>query len=121
MFSAWRNIGQQKEQDAKRWLKQQQIKVINENFRCKGGEIDLISLSNSDTLLFIEVKYRKSAQHGYAAELVDHGKQQRIIHCAQHFLLKYPQYQHHAMRFDIITLEGKQQTPTWLQDAFQAF
>jgi len=86
------SIGHQKEQQAKHWLTQQGIKIIAENFRCKGGEIDLIGLNTQNQLIFFEVKYRKQTNYGNPAETVTHQKQQRIILCAQNFLLKNPQY-----------------------------
>ena len=115
------SIGHQKEQQAKYWLAQQGIKIIAENFRCKGGEIDLIGLDTQNQLIFFEVKYRKQTNYGNPAETVTHQKQQRIILCAQNFLLKNPQYQDLAMQFDVITFTAKQQTPEWIQNAFEAF
>lgn len=112
------NIGRAKEQQAKRWIKQQGISITHENFRCKGGEIDLIGLQNLQ-LIFFEVKYRKSDNYGHPAEMVNIQKQQHIIHCAQQFLLKNPKYQNYAMRFDVITFTADQTEPDWIQDAFQ--
>lgn len=111
-------IGQQKEQQAKTWLTKQNIKIIEHNFRCKGGEIDLIGIQEQ-LLIFFEVKYRKTTHFGHPAEMVNVQKQQHIIHCAQHFLLKNSQYQDYAMRFDVITFTADQPIPDWIQDAFQ--
>lgn len=114
--------GQQKEQQAQAWLKQQQIEIIAQNFHCKGGEIDLIGLSTVDskepTLIFFEVKYRKNSDYGHPSEFVTPVKQQRIILCAQNFLLKHPEYTDYAMRFDVIGFAGEQKSPDWIQDAF---
>ena len=114
-------MSHQKEQQAKHWLTQQGINIIAENFRCKGGEIDLIGLNTQSQLIFFEVKYRKQTNYGNPAETVNHQKQQRIIKCAQNYLLKHPQYQDSAMQFDVITFTAKQQTPEWIQNAFEAF
>lgn len=111
-------LGQQKEQQAKTWLTTQKIDIIRQNFRCKGGEIDLIGLQDN-WLIFFEVKYRKSTNYGHPAEMVNSQKQQRIIQCAQQFLLKNSQYQNCAMRFDVITFTANQSEPEWIQDAFQ--
>lgn len=114
--------GQIKEQQAQRWLETQQIQIIAQNYHCRGGEIDLIGLTasqNSETcLIFFEVKYRKNSHYGHPAEFVTPQKQQRILHCAEHFLLKHPKFAHHAMRFDVITFEGDQTTPEWIKNAF---
>lgn len=116
-FSNWSSIGQQKEQQAKLWLQRKHIQIIADNFRCKGGEIDLIGLSN-DELIFFEVKYRKQNNYGHPAEFVTASKQQKLIHAAQTYLLKHPQYQNHAMRFDVITFEGEDTEPNWIENAF---
>lgn len=118
------SIGQQKEQQAKRWLQKQHIEIIAENFRCKGGEIDLIGIEQTSTqklLIFFEVKYRKSTEYGHPAETVTAKKQRHIIHCTQNYLLKHPQYQNHGIRFDVITFTAEQTEPEWIQDAFQAY
>jgi len=112
------------------WLKQQGLTLIAQNFHCKGGEIDLIGLTApqpisrfnpkpQSILLFIEVKYSQSDQYGEPFERVDRQKQQRLIRCAQYFLKTHPQYQTYPMRFDVISQIGEE-SPLWLQDAFQA-
>nr|Q31EY6.1 RecName: Full=UPF0102 protein Tcr_1695 [Hydrogenovibrio crunogenus XCL-2] len=111
-------IGQQKEQQAAVWLKTQAITIVAQNFRCKGGEIDLIGLDTDDTLIFFEVKYRQSSTFGTASESVTPQKQQRLIQCAQNFLQKHPNYQACNMRFDVLFFEDNQTQPEWLQDAF---
>jgi len=126
------NKGQEKEQQACDWLKQQGFTVLQQNYHCRGGEIDIIALSPSPTslpftkikpnqeptLVFFEVKYRKNSQHGHPAEFVTPQKQHKIQLCAQHFLLKHAQFDDLPMRFDVITFEGAQTTPDWIQDAF---
>lgn len=63
--------------------------ILAAGFRCRHGEIDLIA-SNSKFLAFIEVKLRKSANYGSAAEAVDRRKQARIRATAQTYLARYP-------------------------------
>lgn len=113
-------IGQQKEQQAKQWLKKQGFKIIAENYHCKGGEIDLIGLKD-ENLTFFEVKFRQSSNYGHPAEMVTYQKQQHIVHCAQTFLLKHPKHQERAMQFDVLTFSADQTEPDWIQNAFQAF
>jgi len=115
------SVGHQKEQQAKSWLTEQGVNIIAENFRCKGGEIDLIGLDSTGLLTFFEVKYRKQTAFGHPAETVTSQKQQRIILCAQNYLLKHPNYQEFSMRFDVITFTANDQTPEWIQNAFDAF
>ncbi len=116
------NKGKQKEQQACHWLQAQGYQILEQNYHCKGGEIDLIALSSSQpshaTLLFIEVKYRKNNHFGHPREFVTPKKQHRIIQCAQLFLLKNPKLAHLPMRFDVMTFEGEQSTPQWIKNAF---
>ena len=112
--------GKQKEQHAKKWLQQQGFKIVAENYNCKGGEIDLIG-ERHQGLTFFEVKYRKSSDYGHPAEMVNLKKQPHIVHCAQLFLQKHPQYQDYGLQFDVITFTGSQQTPHWIENAFEAF
>jgi putative endonuclease len=119
VFSNLLSVGHQKEQQAKKWLIQQGINIIAENFHCKGGEIDLIGLDATGLLIFFEVKYRKQTAFGHPAETVTSQKQKRIIHCAQNYLAKNPNYQDLAMQFDVITFTAKDKTPQWIQNAFE--
>jgi len=116
-------IGKQKEQQAKKWLNTQNVHIIAENYRCKGGEIDLIGVRQGQQkqLIFFEVKYRKSNHYGHPSEMVNHTKQTHIIHCAQHYLLTHPQYQDYPMQFDVITFTANQSHPDWIENAFQAW
>ncbi|QCU90654.1 YraN family protein [Thiomicrorhabdus sediminis] len=117
-----RDIGQQKEAQAKQWLSQQGLKIIAENYHCKGGEIDLIAIESNgsfeDTLVFIEVKYRKQNDFGHPSEFVNANKQRHLIHCAQCYLQQHPQYGHYAMRFDVIGYLADAEQPEWIQNAF---
>lgn len=120
-----RKIGSQKESDAKAWLEAQALKVIAENFQCKGGEIDLIALQSEkspagkkiERVVFIEVKFRTSAEFGHPTEFVDVGKQQRIHKCAQMFLMRHPEFQDSPLRFDVIAMMANE-SPQWIQNAF---
>lgn len=65
--------------------------IIDTNFRCKGGEIDLIAFKKRE-VFFIEVKSRTSASYGDPLEAVHLYKQQRISRAAQVFLNQNPDY-----------------------------
>ncbi|MCF6298986.1 MAG: YraN family protein [Thiomicrorhabdus sp.] len=123
--STAKNSGQQKEQQACDWLQSQGLHILEQNYLCKGGEIDIIALSSNTkpnpTLIFFEVKYRKNSHFGHPSEFVTAKKQHRIIQCAQLFLIKHPNFSQHPMRFDVITFEGKQTTPQWIENAFEVF
>lgn len=110
-----RDLGHQYEQKAKAYLQAQGLTCIAENFSCKTGEIDLIALGQ-DTLIFIEVKYRKNSNYGHAAEFITPQKQLRLQRCAQRFLHTQPRYQNMMMRFDALLITGDQ--IEWIRNAF---
>ncbi len=123
--------GAQKEQQASDWLQAQGFNILEKNYRCKGGEIDIIALSPlpkngtlhhqvkpEATLVFFEVKYRQNSLYGHPSEFVTPQKQRKITQCAQLFLLKNTPFNHLPMRFDVITFEGEQTTPEWIKNAF---
>ncbi len=102
-------------------LERNGLRILERNYRVKGGEIDGIAL-DGDTLIFIEVRYRKNHRFGGAAASIDLRKQQRIIHAAQIYLMKNPRHAHRACRFDCVTLDALDtDTAEWIKDAFQLF
>lgn len=113
------DIGSQAENLALQHLEQQGLNLIERNYHCRGGEIDLIMVDNS-VLVFVEVRYRKSATFGSAIESVNKVKQKRIIHTAQYFLQQQSP-SHTSCRFDVVAITPKQHASeiTWLKDAFQ--
>ncbi|AIY43907.1 putative endonuclease distantly related to archaeal Holliday junction resolvase [Collimonas arenae] len=104
------------------YLQRQGLKLVERNFRCKGGEIDLI-LSEPAThkgaqelLVFVEVRQRSNPRYGGAAASVTAGKQAKLILAAQVFLQRY---QHPpACRFDVLAMND--QTIDWIKQAFEA-
>ena len=102
-------------------LKQQGLSLIEQNYLTKLGEIDIIMLDKiADTLVFVEVRYRKSNNYGTAIETVTRSKQQKLMRTAQQYLQKHPTYQHFLCRFDVVGVESdlKYPTITWIQSAF---
>ena len=97
------------------FLLQQGMSEVVRNFRCKGGEIDLI-MQERDTLVFVEVRKRTKASHGGALASVTTAKQKRLIIAAQLFLQQYRETP--ACRFDVIAYEGEQMC--WLKNAIEA-
>lgn len=111
--------GDQAEALAIKLIGQAGLQVLERNYRVRGGEIDCIALEG-ETLVFIEVRYRKSARFGGAAASIDTRKQQRIIHAAQIYLMKHPRQANRPCRFDCILLDSlSDQPPDWIRDAFQ--
>jgi putative endonuclease len=90
--------------------------ILARNLYCKMGEIDIVALK-ARVLVFIEVKYRKSAIFGSAAEMVSYQKQRKIIKTAQYFLLKHPEFESFECRFDVVAITGKKLE--WLAGCFE--
>ncbi|WP_286239716.1 YraN family protein [Neptuniibacter halophilus] len=112
--------GKDAEQQAEQYLCQQKLKLLERNYHCRFGEIDLI-MQTRDTLVFVEVRFRRSAHFGGAAASVTPSKQRKIIKTAQHFLSTHPQHNNKNCRFDVIAFEygAAQEQPLWYKDAFR--
>ncbi|MFQ5643450.1 MAG: YraN family protein [Thiogranum sp.] len=95
------------------------LTLLTRNFRCRRGEIDLV-MRDGDSLVFVEVRYRRQAGFGRAAETVSRTKQNRIIHCARCYMTAHQSW-NMAARFDVVAIEGRLDdfTVEWIADAFQ--
>ena len=116
------NIGKAAELYAQDYLTQAGLSTISTNWSCRFGEIDLIMLEQ-DTVVFVEVRYRKSARFGGALDSVDTYKRAKLITTAEHFLNENPQWLEHSCRFDVITAHQsstQDMTLDWIQDAFES-
>jgi putative endonuclease len=113
--------GQWAEDRAAAQLERAGLVVVARNYRCRSGEIDLIA-ADGNALVFVEVRYRRRAGYGSAAESIDRRKQLRVVQSARHFLQSHPVYRQSACRFDVILLSGEEADPhtEWITDAFQA-
>lgn len=118
-----KEAGRAAEDAALRHLERHGLSLIVRNYRCHGGEIDLVMLDGA-TLVLVEVRYRASAQFGGAAASVTWRKQQRIAKAAQHLLLMRPQLRVCPARFDVVALApGTGTAPVswridWIANAF---
>lgn len=113
--------GDQAENAACEDLQSQGLKLIERNFLCKRGEIDLI-MQQANTTVFIEVRYRRNIRYGSGAESVDWRKQEKLLATAEHYLQTHPKAAKGACRFDVVALttEDQQHKIDWIVDAFQA-
>ncbi len=111
--------GAKAEKRAQAYLEQQGLRLIEHNYRCRQGEIDLI-MQHGETLAFIEVRYRKNSGFGSPAESVTVPKQRRIIATANHYLQSQKKHRMPPCRFDMLAIMGQEQHIDWIQDAFQA-
>ena len=99
-------------------LRAQGLRLVTRNFRTPGrggGEIDLV-MRDGATLVFVEVRKRKSRAWGGAAASVTAAKQRRIVFAARHYLLRLQEAP--PCRFDVVSIEGG--AIQWLRAAFDA-
>lgn len=114
---------------AKQYLQKQGLEFIEQNYRSRRGEIDLIFKQNTNTIIFVEVKYRSSAQFGHAEEMVTIHKQKKIMKTALSYLQEKRLTESVIARFDVIAIEpqtadttNKNETPfsiQWIKHAFE--
>lgn len=103
MFSFLRRQGNKAEDQAAAYLKEKGYKILDRNFSCKMGEIDIISQDAQKTLVFVEVKQRKTNLFGGGLAAVNKAKQRRITLTAAAYIKK-TKINYTALRFDIITV-----------------
>jgi putative endonuclease len=114
-----RKTGAAAEERAMRYLEHQGLKTLERNFHSRRGEIDLI-MREADTLVFVEVRFRKDARFGSAMESVTYSKQQRIIAAARLFLGTRTQWSDAPCRFDVLAISGQNpENIDWIRDAFR--
>lgn len=114
-----RTVGAKFEKSAALFLNRNGLSKLQQNYRCRRGEIDLI-MEHGDTVVFVEVRYRARSDYGDPLETITQAKQRRIILAATKFLADHPKYQDRPCRFDAI---GVNKTPAgikydWIKDAF---
>ena len=97
------------------------LRLLARNWSCRSGELDLVML-DGDTVVFVEVRYRRHAAWGGAVESVDARKQQKLVRAAEHFLQKESRWARHPCRFDVIAIGSTaQRAPlTWIRNPFDS-
>lgn len=103
------------EQLAADYLTRQGLTLVERNFRCRLGEIDLI-MRDGRTLVFVEVRARADARFGGALASIDGRKQQKLVAAAQWYLTRLSPTP--PCRFDAFLIQGA--TINWVRDAFGA-
>lgn len=99
-------IGQLGEAQAVQHLKQAGLAILERNYRCSLGEMDIIA-KDQDALVFIEVRTRSSGKLGWGEESITPQKRARLYRIATHYL-KYKNYkQWPLLRFDVIAIRSK--------------
>jgi len=110
--------GAQAEQLAAQFLQRHGLKLLQQNYRCRYGEIDLI-LQDGDVLVFAEVRLRSRGDFGGAAASINASKQAKLIRTAQHYLATLTRIP--PCRFDAVLLQAADGSNIeWLRNAFGA-
>ena len=98
------------------YLEQRGYTVLERNYRCRTGEIDLIA-RQGNRLAFVEVKTRKNALRGEPREYVTAAKQRRLHSAAMHYLMCHPEAENLLLRFDVAEILGD--ALRYNEDAFE--
>ena len=97
------------------FLEARGLKIVARNYRCKAGEIDIIARGGA-TVVFVEVRARKSGSFGGAAESITALKRKKVLVAARHYLMSHRL--DCACRFDVVLLMGEPPQIEWIRDAF---
>jgi putative endonuclease len=113
-------LGKQGEEVAERYLMKKGYKLVERNYRCAAGEVDLIVLDRR-VIVFVEVKTRSGDRFGSPLEAVELRKQRKMIRAAQLFLSQKGLHQRDA-RFDVVGISWPHGKPIveHIENAFEA-
>lgn len=110
-----RKAGTEWEAQAAEYLAERGMRILEKNFRCRQGEIDLVGW-HAGYLVFVEVKYRSTAGTGYALEAVSYQKQCRICRVADYYRYLHGIGADIGVRYDVVGIQEGQFE--WVQNAF---
>ena len=117
-----RELGAWGEERAAKYLRSKGYTILERNFRCRAGEIDIIALRGG-VIAFVEVKLRRDSEFAEAREFVTPAKQRRVILTAEYWLVSHRTEL--QPRFDVIEIYGDADTPrrqrriTQIENAFE--
>ena len=98
-----RKIGDAAEATALRLLEKNGLRLLESNYACFSGEIDLI-MQDKEDIVFVEVRYRSERDYGDGLESVDHHKMQKLVRAAKHYLQATELMYKVNSRFDIVAI-----------------
>lgn len=93
-----------------KFLRKSGCKILDKNFSCKTGEIDLVAMDSDGVLVFVEVKTRANENFADAESAITKGKQQRLKRAANFFINKH-KVENMPMRFDVVAVITGQAEP----------
>ena len=122
MRASSRDRGQDAENACCKYLQQQGLKLLDRNYHGRRGELDLV-MQDRDTVVFVEVRFRKNNHFGGALESITPDKQRKLRLTATQYL-----QQHHGLtngRFDVVAMTetvhnngSKNYNFEWIKNAF---
>ncbi|NNF83526.1 MAG: YraN family protein [Deltaproteobacteria bacterium] len=92
------------------YLREREMRVVERNFRARGGEIDIIA-RDGDILAFVEVRFREEDGHGLPEESVGPAKRRKIVTAARAYLAMVSPDSWREARFDVAAVEGGGDAP----------
>lgn len=111
-----RKVGAAYEKKAGMFLEEQGLAILQYNFRSRSGEIDIVA-KDRETMVFVEVKYRKDAGKGQPEEAVDYRKQGKICRVADYYRMLHHMGDFSPVRFDVVAICGEE--IRWYPNAFE--
>jgi len=118
-----RHSGDRGERRAEDHLRGRGLRLVERNYSCRFGEIDLVMLdpnpADTEVLAFVEVRLRGPGARVDSIDSVDARKQRRLVSAARHFLMSRPEWSEHACRFDVVGIDGADGRLHWIPGAFE--
>ncbi len=118
-----KTTGNEGESEAERYLKKNGFKIVERNFSCRSGEIDIMAEKKGE-LHFIEVKTRRSLRYGDPLEAITPWKQQRMFRAAHYYLHLHPWRQKSARCFSVMSIynpDNEQAKIEFIPNAFEVW
>ncbi|NYI17809.1 putative endonuclease [Xanthomonas arboricola] len=119
MPAARQRRGAAVEAAARVMLEQAGLRLVVSNANYRGGELDLV-MRDRQSLVFVEVRYRRDNRFGGGAASVDVRKRRKLVLAAQLFLVYHPALAALPCRFDVVDASGEPPVLHWIRDAFRA-
>lgn len=111
------SVGSWAERKAALYLEEQGYKILQRNYRCRSGEVDLVC-EDVGIIVFVEVRWRARSRYGYPEETITYDKLRNIVITARHYLATH-KLEDRECRFDVVAILGDE-APQLQRDAFRA-
>jgi putative endonuclease len=109
------NRGRDAEAVAAAFLQARGLTILERNYRCRLGEIDLVAREGGTTV-FVEVRQRASSAFGGAAASITSAKRLKLLRAARHYMSRLRTLP--ECRFDALLIEGQPPQIEWIRNAF---